>query len=349
MQRLIFRLAEEKDIEQLYRWSMLPHVAEYWRGPALPEVFRNKYIELIGSDFAFPYVVSLDEEPIGYIQHFVANKTDTWTNQPSSTIGVDLFIGEKKHLHKGYGTEMVRKIAQMLFSNPAIKRLVIETISLNTPAIRCYEKVGFRKIKIVPRGKDKILLMELKRQEYFVHSQLFERKRIQQSLHSQISRAVFDAIHNSLMLGSKDGKPTQAQLVAAYKRLAANWKSIVPDDKRLILNFLIDLSKFSQEERRLLEECFNEDTMINGNMAIFSAPRKLGGIIELRIQVGISGKYNPQGIALMRDAPGVNNILEAAEKVQDDLVEQAKTQVVNVSVAVDEATSEVIKSTPRPN
>jgi len=77
---------------------------------------------------------------------------------------VYIAIGEKKYWGQGIGTIVMKKISRWFFRNyPKEKILQLEVLTTNPRAIRCYEKTGFKKIKIKHYKKypDTILMEKL--------------------------------------------------------------------------------------------------------------------------------------------------------------------------------------------
>ena len=64
--------------------------------------------------------------------------------------GVDLFIGEPELWDQGIGTKTLSALIGYLFGELGALRVVIDPRVSNARAIRCYERCGFSKIKILP-------------------------------------------------------------------------------------------------------------------------------------------------------------------------------------------------------
>jgi aminoglycoside 6'-N-acetyltransferase len=64
--------------------------------------------------------------------------------------GIDLFIGEPDWWNKGIGTKAVSLLIKHLCFTMGARRVVIDPHINNPRAIRCYEKCGFKKIKVLP-------------------------------------------------------------------------------------------------------------------------------------------------------------------------------------------------------
>ena len=59
----------------------------------------------------------------------------------SASIGI--FIG-KEHWRKGYGSDALRILLRFCFGEVNLNKIMLQVYSFNTPAIRCYEKLGFK-------------------------------------------------------------------------------------------------------------------------------------------------------------------------------------------------------------
>jgi aminoglycoside 6'-N-acetyltransferase len=81
---------------------------------------------------------------------------------------IDLFVDPALH-GRGVGTEAVRHVVRLLFDERGHHRITIDPAADNSAAIRCYEKVGFRRVGVMRRYERDVggagwhdgLLMEL--------------------------------------------------------------------------------------------------------------------------------------------------------------------------------------------
>ncbi len=82
--------------------------------------------------------------------------------------GIDLFLDPALH-GRGIGAEAVRRVVGELIERRGHHRITIDPAVDNAAAIRCYEKVGFRRVGVLRRaerdvdgpGWHDVLLMEL--------------------------------------------------------------------------------------------------------------------------------------------------------------------------------------------
>lgn len=160
--KLQFEPLQPNDFLLLHRWLNTKHVADIWgKYPTLEEV-QLKYMKRIESEAVFPYLVFLNQKPIGYIQSYWASKVGGgwWKGIDENTWGMDQFIGELELLSRGIGTQMVRLFSMQLFLNENIQRVIVDPKPDNHPAIRCYQKAGFQKVGLIETPDGEALLME---------------------------------------------------------------------------------------------------------------------------------------------------------------------------------------------
>lgn len=143
------RLMEDTlaDYRALQSWFHDPELQEFvWcdkKGE--PPVSLERIIEKYGERVkhpkdVFPYFILLDGTPIGFIQYYL---------QDVHTIGLDMWIGQAANRGKGYGSEGLRQMVEIIrCRHPQVKTLFIDPEVENRRAVRCYAKAGF-----VPQGE----------------------------------------------------------------------------------------------------------------------------------------------------------------------------------------------------
>lgn len=62
------------------------------------------------------------------------------------TAELGIFIGEKKHRGKGYGSEAVRLLLDYAFNLLNLHSVYLRLRSFNTAGLHCYRKIGFKEI-----------------------------------------------------------------------------------------------------------------------------------------------------------------------------------------------------------
>jgi aminoglycoside 6'-N-acetyltransferase len=125
------------DAAELRRILATPEVARWWDPPEADFP--------LGDD---PESVRLTIEVDGC----VAGMVQYWeeTDPKYRHAGIDLFLDPAFH-GRGIGTEVVRRVTRMLIDERAHHRVTIDPAASNAPAIRAYEKVGFRRVGVMRR------------------------------------------------------------------------------------------------------------------------------------------------------------------------------------------------------
>ena len=165
--KITFKEFAFEDVPLYYEWAEKKHVNEVWFLEGYqPKEYILKKIEKNGIES--PFVILIDEKPIGYIQYWDVHardiiekdKRDYFTGSPAGTYGIDLFIGEEEYLGKGYGSKILRQFSQLLFEKYGALKLVVDPMASNKKAIRSYEKAGFNfsRMSYEPVGGDVVIL-----------------------------------------------------------------------------------------------------------------------------------------------------------------------------------------------
>ncbi|GAA0288790.1 GNAT family protein [Streptomyces polychromogenes] len=144
---VVLRPTLTEDIPVLAAIRATPEVRARWRG-------EDDLEAEIAGDLEDPGTVCLTirdgERIVGMIQWHSEDEPDY------RHAGIDLFLDPAVH-GRGLGTDAVRTLARHLVDDLGHHRLVIDPAADNAPAIRCYEKVGFRPVGIMrqyERGPD---------------------------------------------------------------------------------------------------------------------------------------------------------------------------------------------------
>ncbi len=150
-----------EDYTAMRNWFLEPELKEWvWcdeKGE--PPVPLERIIDKYGSRIknptdVFPYFILRDGKPIGFIQYYLHNET---------TIGLDMWIGVLKERNKGYGTEALKQMVQLIHQkHPHVKELFMDPEPQNKRAVRCYQKAGFQYSgEIIDDDGDKCLLLKI--------------------------------------------------------------------------------------------------------------------------------------------------------------------------------------------
>lgn len=150
------RKLEKKDAHLLARWLSDPAVLEFYEGRDIPfDLDKVNQVFYHSEDDEFKCIIEFEGHEIGYIQFYLLdNETKKEYGYHDENIyGVDQFIGETDYWNKGIGTLLVSSMVTYLIEHKGADRVVMDPQTRNTRALKCYEKCGFKKVKILPNNE----------------------------------------------------------------------------------------------------------------------------------------------------------------------------------------------------
>jgi len=139
--RVRLRPGGRDDVPPLRDILAEPAVARWWGEPDSADEIAA---DLLGDDSSVLLVIEIDGQVAGGIQ-FHEENTPMYRHA-----GIDIFVTGRHH-NRGVGTEAVRLLALFLCEQRGHHRLTIDPAAANLRAIRCYEKVGFRRVGVMRR------------------------------------------------------------------------------------------------------------------------------------------------------------------------------------------------------
>jgi aminoglycoside 6'-N-acetyltransferase len=135
------RVATEADVSELVRIRQTPEVQLRWRGS---DVAADIRASIADNELQFLTI----EDPAGHIVGAIQWAANDDPDYPH--VGIDVFVDPQVH-GRGFGSDAIRTLCRHLVSDEHVHRFVIDPAADNTPAIRCYEKVGFRAVGVMRR------------------------------------------------------------------------------------------------------------------------------------------------------------------------------------------------------
>lgn len=158
---MILRLATTSDLVLLRHWDQQPHIVaakghEDWG-------WETELQQ--APDWREQLIAELDGRPIGFVQIIDPAREEShyWGNVPNGLRAIDLWIGEKDELGKGYGTEMMRLALTRCFADPTVTAVLVDPLTSNTRAHRFYERLGFQFVERRRFGVDDCFVYRLDR------------------------------------------------------------------------------------------------------------------------------------------------------------------------------------------
>lgn len=151
--KLKVRRLEIEDNVLLAKWLSDPLVLEFYEGRNNPfDLEKVNEVFYAPEDDEVQCIVEYEGKEIGYIQFYQVDddtkKEYGYLNE--NVYGTDQFIGEVEYWNKGIGTLLVTSIMMFLIEQKRADRIVMDPQAQNTRAIKCYEKCGFKKVKMLP-------------------------------------------------------------------------------------------------------------------------------------------------------------------------------------------------------
>jgi aminoglycoside 2''-phosphotransferase len=151
------RLLTEQDKPLLLKWLTDERILNFWEGKStvytFEKVIENYYseedveciraiIECDGKSIGYVHMYKLNEELLNEYEYPLTDKV---------VYGIDQFIGEPEYWDKGIGTKFMKLVLQYLTKEKNAEIIILDPHVDNPRAIHVYEKVGFKKIKFLPK------------------------------------------------------------------------------------------------------------------------------------------------------------------------------------------------------
>ncbi len=161
---LTLRPAVPGDAPLLRRWDDEPHVVA--SDPNDDWHWETELTRTPG--WREQLVAEVDGRPIGFLQiiHPAREDSHYWGDCAPTLRAVDIWIGEKRDLGRGYGTRLMRLALARCFAAPEVTAVLIDPLAANTRAIRFYQRLGFKPVGLRWFGQDECLVHELSRADW---------------------------------------------------------------------------------------------------------------------------------------------------------------------------------------
>ena len=157
-ERVVLRPLTGDDLDPLADLIAEESVARWWTAAHDRERVKSDL-----QDYPHPFVIEVDGRVAGWLG--VDEETDEW--YPSAAL--DVVLGAEFQ-DRGLGSEALRLVIDWLVAERGHHRITIDPRADNERAIRCYERVGFRRVGVMQAyeragdgGWHDALLMELVR------------------------------------------------------------------------------------------------------------------------------------------------------------------------------------------
>ncbi len=110
-------------------------------------------------------IATLDDRPLAFVQIIDPHREETgyWGQMGPNKRAVDIWIGEESDLGKGYGTIVMSRVIERIFSHPTVTGILVDPLKSNTRACRFYRKLGFQFVEDRDFDGDRCSVFELPR------------------------------------------------------------------------------------------------------------------------------------------------------------------------------------------
>lgn len=149
------RQLQQEDKHLLVKWLSNPAVLEYFEGRDHPfdlDKVNKEFYD--GDNEVSRFIFEYEEKEIGYIQFYQVNDNTSSIkdyDEEETVFGIDQFIGETEYWNRGVGTLLVKSMILYLIGQKQANRVIMDPQITNIRALKCYEKCGFKKIRILPK------------------------------------------------------------------------------------------------------------------------------------------------------------------------------------------------------
>lgn len=153
--KFTFKSLTKNDLQLLFNWLSLSHVSAWWHESKDWHIFKEKYNKKLINTNIGSFIIQDKTKSMGYIQWYkIADESILPAPYPENTFGIDLFIADVEYIGKGFAPIVIKRFIkqELLPKNP--NKIIVDPEINNHRAIRTYEKVGFKKTKIIPTSNE---------------------------------------------------------------------------------------------------------------------------------------------------------------------------------------------------
>lgn len=139
----------------MVKWLSDSKVLQYYEGRDRPfneelveEKFYNHNVNKTRC------IIEYNKKSIGYIQYYIIDEEECeeygYSNFKGTIFGTDQFIGEPEYWGQGIGKILMKLMINYLSTEKGAQKIVLDPQTWNERAIKCYEKSGYVKVKLLP-------------------------------------------------------------------------------------------------------------------------------------------------------------------------------------------------------
>lgn len=157
---IVIRLMEDKieDYTLMSKWLTDPNVLQYYEGRDNPfnidRIIAKYKPRILDNSNITSCIIQYNNMDIGYIQYYQLTSEEYLEfgyDIQEIVFGIDLFIGEVEYWNKGIGCKVLKLLIKMLEREKKANRIAIVPQTWNVRAIKCYEKCGLTKVRLLKK------------------------------------------------------------------------------------------------------------------------------------------------------------------------------------------------------
>ncbi len=163
--RVIIREKKLSDSANDYAWAIDPELCRLDATVPLSMSFRDALM-MYEEELLYPAprrkrfaIDTLDGVHIGNCMFYDLDET-----KAQAELGI--MIGNRRYWSKGYGTDAVKALLQLIFTRTKLGRVYLHTLEWNVRAQKCFKKAGFREIGPVRRNGYEFIEMDITREQW---------------------------------------------------------------------------------------------------------------------------------------------------------------------------------------
>lgn len=168
--RVILRDKRIEDAEQDYIWRSDPELARLDAAYPLTMSF-DRYLKIFEDQLRYPTPGSHHFSAETADGKFIGNCMYYDLDSVNLEAELGIVIGDKNYWGNAYGYDTVTTLLDYMFNEKRLKRVYLHTLEWNKRAQRCFEKCGFKPVKLVHRLSQDFIFMEVLREDWFAKAE----------------------------------------------------------------------------------------------------------------------------------------------------------------------------------
>ena len=149
-----FTPLKESDLPTVFEWLQQEHVKKFYTSDAKNlQDLKDKYLPYIqkADQRTLHYLINIGEKPVGMIQTYLVKDYPDFAKDVDldfESASIDLFVGEKSVLGKGYSKKIMSTFAaDIVFKKYNVDKIVITHDKENVAANKMSQSIGFKYLR----------------------------------------------------------------------------------------------------------------------------------------------------------------------------------------------------------